>query len=167
MGDNDMTCGQAGTELFYNIKQRVIVRDKDLDEIAHLREFSRRTDEVRHGARGSVPDEDVKALLAQGFTNPASNNAEADQSNIFSGSTGHVTTHNRYPSRDQCSVSLKLNRFACNAEFQEISDRPTAPLFFVFSLRALALIRALEVLRSPALSMLPDRDCAERGEDYR
>src|SRR5207253_10502441 len=45
--------------------------------------------EIRYRARVSVPDKHVKTLTSQIFRDPASDNAEADYTDIFPGSSRH------------------------------------------------------------------------------
>src|SRR5205823_9100151 len=71
-------------------KQRVVVRDKNLDVIAHLRQLRRRSNKIWHRSRVAVPDKDMKAAAAQIFRNPTADNAESEHSNVFPGSTCHV-----------------------------------------------------------------------------
>jgi len=91
MREHDVARRQRGRELVCNLKKRVIVRHKNLQAIAHLRDFRGRTDEVWDPSQGPIPDENIEALLAQVRGDSRSNNPETDHSDIFSHSMRHVT----------------------------------------------------------------------------
>ena len=90
MRNHDMTRRQRGRHLPNDVEQRVVVRDKNLDVVAHLGELGGSTDEVRHRTRISVPYENVKSLLAEVIRDAASNDSEADYAHIFSSSSRHL-----------------------------------------------------------------------------
>jgi hypothetical protein len=78
MGYHDMPRSERRRKLFYDLEESVVVRDKDLDVVAHLGELGRRTDKVWHWARRPVPDECVEAFFAKNFPYSASDDAEAN-----------------------------------------------------------------------------------------
>jgi hypothetical protein len=73
-----------------NVQQGVIVRNKNLNVIAHFGELGGRSDEVRNRTRISIPHENVEPTFAQIFRDPASDDTESKDPNVFSGSTRHV-----------------------------------------------------------------------------
>ena len=90
MREHDVARRQRGRELVGNLKKRGIVRHKNLQAIAHLRNFPGRTDEVWDPSQGPIPDKNVEALLAEVRGNSAPDNPETDHSDIFSHSMSHV-----------------------------------------------------------------------------
>jgi len=90
MCEHDVARRQRGRELVCDIKKRVIVRDKNLNVIAHLRDFRGVTDEVWDPSQGPIPDKNMEALLAQVSGHSAPDNPETDHSDIFSHSMSHV-----------------------------------------------------------------------------
>jgi hypothetical protein len=89
MSNDDVPGRQRGSQLSHNIQKRVVVRDEDLNVVAHLGQFGRRAHEIRDRAWVSIPDKHVKALATQIVRDPASDNAETDYTDVFSGSTRH------------------------------------------------------------------------------
>ena len=90
MSDYHMSWRQRWSELLADAEKGVVVGNKNLYEIAHLGDFSRRADEVRHGPRGTIPHENMEPFFTKVRRHPASNNAKTDYSDIFSRSTGHI-----------------------------------------------------------------------------
>ena len=91
MREHDVARRQRGRQLVGNLKKRVIVRHKNLQVIAHLRDFGGRTDEVWDPSQGPIPDENMEPLLANVRGDSAPDNPETDHSDIFSHSMSHVT----------------------------------------------------------------------------
>jgi hypothetical protein len=91
MGDDDVARGERGSKLPGYLQKRVIVGDKNLHEIAHLRYFGGRTYEVRNRPWRAIPHENVESFFAKVRSHSASDNAEANNSDIFSRSAGHMT----------------------------------------------------------------------------
>src|SRR6266481_1881911 len=91
MRDDDMARCKRSAELLNGLHQRVIIRNKNLEVIAHFRQLRGRTDEVWNRTRGTVPDEDLKSFLAQIGGHATADNPEADDSDIFSHWSEHVT----------------------------------------------------------------------------
>src|SRR4051794_461948 len=89
MSNYDMPRRQSWCHLAHHIQKRVVVRDKDLNVVAHLGQFRWRPHEIRDRARISIPNEHVKTLTTQIFRDPASDDAEPDYAHVFPGSTRH------------------------------------------------------------------------------
>ena len=89
MGEHNVARRQPRNKIFCHLKQCIIILDKELHEIAHLREFCGPTDKVRNWSRRPVPDENMKSLLAKYLGHSASDNPETNHSDIFALSTGH------------------------------------------------------------------------------
>src|SRR5205807_3222786 len=89
MSNDNMPWSKRGRHLPEHIQKCVVVRDKNLNVIAHLGELGRCADEIRNGSRVSVPNKNMKALSAEIIGHPAPDNAESDHTNIFSSSTRH------------------------------------------------------------------------------
>src|SRR2546421_12814998 len=89
MRDHDMPRRERRRHLPNYVEKRVIVRDKNLDVIAHLGELGRRADKIRHRSRVTVPDKNVEPLPAQIIRDAASDDAESDYANVLSDSTRH------------------------------------------------------------------------------
>jgi hypothetical protein len=87
MRDNDVAGRQCRTELLDHIKQGIIIGNKYLDEVAHLGQFGRRTDEVGNGSRRSVPDKNLEGFITEHLPYPTADEPKAYQSNVFSRST--------------------------------------------------------------------------------
>ena len=90
MREHDVFTRELFPQTLYSLQQRLIVRDKNLNAIAHLGQLGRRTDEIRNRSRITVPDKDVKPAVTQIFRDSASNDAEAEHPNVFPGSTRHL-----------------------------------------------------------------------------
>src|SRR4029077_12990485 len=90
MGDHDVPRPKSRGHLPDDIEQSVIVRDKNLDVIAHFGELGRGPDKVWDRTRIAIPHEDVKPTFTQIFSDPASNDTESKHPNVFPGSTRHV-----------------------------------------------------------------------------
>ena len=76
MSDDDMPGCEGGAELLHDIVESLIIRDEDLQKVAHLGQFGRSTDKVRHRPWRAVPDKDVEALFLQNLAHPAADNPE-------------------------------------------------------------------------------------------
>lgn len=129
MREHNVARRQRGRELIGNLKKRVIVRHKNLQIVAHLRDLRGRTDEVWDPSQGPIPDENVEPLLAKVRGNSGSNNPETDHSDIFSHSMGHVAFCAPRRSGRWRVIRLKLNQPAGNAEVYEFPGRlPRRPV---------------------------------------
>jgi hypothetical protein len=106
MRDNRMSRGQYRNKILCYLQKRVVVRNKNLNEVAHLGDFSRCPDKVWHWTRGAVPNENLKSLATKILSHPASDNTEPYDSNILSRSTGHAMTtwHFGLPAGSQTEV---------------------------------------------------------------
>ena len=90
MRHHDMPRRQCRTKILDDLQKRIVIRNKDLNVIAHLRDLGRRADKIRHWPRRAIPDKDLKSFPAQVLSDPASDDAETDYSNVFLRSPGHV-----------------------------------------------------------------------------
>ena len=89
MCDHDVARCQRRRHLPKDIEKRVVVGNKNLNDVAHFGELGWSPDKIRNRSRVSVPNKDVKPEPAQIVGDAASDNAESDYANIFSGSTRH------------------------------------------------------------------------------
>jgi len=89
MGDDDVPRRERRRHLPKNVQKRIVVGNKNLNDIAHFGELGRRAHEIRHRPRIPIPNKDVETLAAQIVGNTASNNAESDYANVFSSTTRH------------------------------------------------------------------------------
>ena len=64
MRDHNVARLEHGRQLPAYFQKRVVIRDKNLDHIAHLRNFRRPAYEIRHRPRCAVPHENMKPLFA-------------------------------------------------------------------------------------------------------
>src|SRR5207302_3698752 len=87
--DHDVPSRERWRHLPNHIEKRVVVRNKDLNVIAHLGELGWRADKVRHRPWVTVPNKNVESLPAQIIRDAASDDAESDYANVLSGSTRH------------------------------------------------------------------------------
>jgi hypothetical protein len=83
MRDNHVPRRQAGTQLPNNMIKRLVVRDKNLHIIAHLRQLGWSPHEIRDRPRRAIPHKNVETLPPQNIADPASNNAQTDNSDVF------------------------------------------------------------------------------------
>jgi len=90
MSNDDVARSKRRGHLPDNVQKSVVIRNKNLDVIAHFGELGRRSDEVWDRAWIPIPYEYVEPAFAQIFSDPASNDAESKDPNVFSGSTRHV-----------------------------------------------------------------------------
>lgn len=90
MGEHNVPWCQRRYELLHDFQKRVVVRDKNLHAIAHLRDFRRCTQKVWHWPGRAIPNENVKAFFTKIRAYPAPDNTEADDANIFSRLTRHT-----------------------------------------------------------------------------
>ena len=118
MRDDDMARCKRSAKLLNGLHQGVIIRNKNLEIIAHFRQLRGRTDEVWNRTRSSVPNEDLKSFLAQIGGHATTDNPEADDSNIFSHWTGHVMLGLRW-TRHLATIKLRAKAPAGNAEVCE------------------------------------------------
>ena len=81
---DDVVRAQFARNPLHHLEQRLIVRDKDLDEIAELRDLRGRSDKIGNGTRRAVPNEDMKSVFPQVIDHSLADDSEADYSNIFS-----------------------------------------------------------------------------------
>jgi hypothetical protein len=89
MGNYYVAWLEGRRELPAYFQKRVVIGDKNFDQIAHLRDLCRRADEIWHGLRSSVPHEHAKTLFPQNIRDPASDDSEADYADISLYSTSH------------------------------------------------------------------------------
>src|SRR5438874_12096358 len=104
MRDNDVTRCQGRRQLPDHIQKSIVVRDENLNVVAHLGQLGRRAYEIRDRSRVSVPDKDVKTQTTQILGNPASDNAESDYTDIFLGSTRHWSLRGLFAALAACSA---------------------------------------------------------------
>src|SRR5207237_3438247 len=104
MRDHDMMRRERHRNSLDHSHQRIVVGNEDLEIIAGLRQFRRRTDKVGHRSRSPVPNEDRQPLMAQMIGNATANNAKANNSNALSNTTRHV----------RALWKLRLNVPPCN-----------------------------------------------------
>jgi|SRR5580700_7946935 hypothetical protein len=90
MRHHDMPRRQCRTKILDDLQKRIVIRNKDLNVIAHLRDLGRRADKIRYRTRSAVPNKNLKSFPAQVLSDPASDDAETDYSNVFLRSPGHV-----------------------------------------------------------------------------
>jgi hypothetical protein len=90
MSNDYVTRSKRRGHLADNVQQGVIVRNKNLNVIAHFGELGRCSDEVWDRTRISIPHKNVKPTFPQIFRDPASDDTESKDPNVFSGSTRHV-----------------------------------------------------------------------------
>jgi len=90
MSNDDVARSKRRGHLPDNVQKSVVIRNKNLDVIAHFGELGRRSDEVWDRTWIPIPYEYVEPAFAQIFSDPASNDAESKDPNVFSGSTRHV-----------------------------------------------------------------------------
>jgi hypothetical protein len=76
--------GREGrTELPRDVEQSLIVRHKDLQKIAELRDFGRRTDEILDWARRAIPDVDLETAFTQVLRDALADNSKPDYPYVF------------------------------------------------------------------------------------
>jgi hypothetical protein len=83
MPNNNVPRCELFTELMDGVQQSLVVGNKNLNVIAKLRQLSRRTHKIWNGTRCPVPNENLKSLPAQIHTYPATDDPEADYSNLL------------------------------------------------------------------------------------
>jgi hypothetical protein len=110
-----MTRRQRRRHLTDNVEKRVIIRDENLNVVAHLGELGRGAYEIRYRSWISVPDKDVKILTPQVICDAASDDAKPNYTDILSGSTRHVWGFAAFSQLCRLS-SLKRNSLTCNPE---------------------------------------------------
>ena len=125
MGDDDVARRKRRSKLPGYLEKGLIVGYKNLHEIAHLRDFRRRAHEVRNWPWRAIPNENVESFFTKIRRHPASDNAEADHSNIFSRSAGHMTWRVP-PERDLRATRLEAKQIPINAEIYEFWGCPRA-----------------------------------------
>ena len=89
MRDDNMPGSEGGPELLYDMVEGLIVGDEDLQKIAHLGEFGRSPDKVRHRLWRAVPNKDMEAFSLQNLPDPAADNPEPYNPDVFSSATRH------------------------------------------------------------------------------
>jgi hypothetical protein len=119
MGQHDVTRGETGTEMSDDVKQSVVVGNKDLQEIAHFSQFGRCADKIRHGSGSAIPDKNVKTLPTQNLPHTVADNPKANYADISFCSAGHFIYY--LPISSERLFSLKENAAARNPEIYVIS----------------------------------------------
>ena len=107
MRNYDMPRSKLFAQALCGPYQSLVIRDKNLQEIAKLGQFRWRTDKIRNGTRRAVPHENLKSFLAQVRAHRAADNSEADYSNNFSIWAEH-TKSNALGGVVDTSVKVKL-----------------------------------------------------------
>jgi hypothetical protein len=105
---------KPGAELPGYAQERVVIGDKNLEVVTHLRELDRCTDEIWDGTRSPIPHKDVKAFSAQNFPDTVSDNPKADYPDVSFCSSRHGLEP-PVPA-DRHLFSLKENAFDRNPQ---------------------------------------------------
>jgi len=94
---------ERGRELPAHLQERLVIRDKKFDQIAHLCDFRRRTDEIWNGPRRSIPHENMKPFFTQNIRDAASDYAEPNYADVSPCPTRHYqkVQANRVPSNGE------------------------------------------------------------------
>src|SRR5205814_2560853 len=140
MRNYDVPRSKLFAQALYGLSQSLVIRDKDLQEIANLSQFRWRTDKIWNRTWRAVPHENLKSFLAQIRAHRSADNSEADYSNNFSIWAKH-TKSNALGGMVDTSVKVKLraktsggNGEVC--ELQRSSRSGSLPRLAVASARA-------------------------------
>ena len=95
MRNYDVPRSKLFAQALYGLSQSLVIRDKDLQEIANLSQFRWRTDKIWNRTWRAVPHENLKSFLAQIRAHRPADNSEADYSNNFSIWAEHTKSNAR------------------------------------------------------------------------
>src|SRR5437660_12079162 len=100
MRNYDVPRSKLFAQALYGLSQRLIIRDKDLQAIAKLGQFRRRTDKIWNSTRCAVPHENLKSFLSHIRAHRPADTSETDYSNNSSIWAEHTNSnamgHSRY-----------------------------------------------------------------------
>src|SRR6266480_983747 len=153
MRNHDMMRRERHRNSLDHSHQRIVVGDEDLEIITGLRQLRRRSDKVGHRSRSPVPNEDRQPLMAQMIGDATANNAEANNSNALSNSTGHVRSLwklrlNLRPCNSIHSTTNRARRASSDSRVAMALRRFSAPISEVISGRASASVSGRAECRS-------------------
>jgi len=83
MRQDEVLRGERGSEALDYLQKRIVIRDEDLNVIAHFRDFGGSAHEVWNGTGRSIPHENLESFSTKIFRDPAADDAQADYSDIL------------------------------------------------------------------------------------